>query len=63
MKTETKLSYRVYVSKKNGQIYPLTDDESAIDLENPLPGLDMPKYKRTGENNHFEVYELKAKYK
>ena len=54
-----KLSFRVYEHKKTGEFFPLTEDESEIDLKNPLTDFDKKKYKLTGENNHFKVYELK----
>lgn len=56
--TAQKLSSRVYVSKKTGDIYPLTHDESEIDLKNPQALAILRNYKWTGENNAFNVYEL-----
>lgn len=67
MKTKEKLSFRIYVAKhprvgSKGGVYPLTEDGSAIDLDNEMSGFDLPKYKFIGENNQFNIYELKKQY-
>ncbi len=55
---------RVYVSKKSAKNYTtkIVDDREEIDLDNPIE-FQMTKYKKTGENNSFSIYELKTKYK
>lgn len=49
----------IYVSKTSGEIYQLNADQSAIDLENPLSGINMMLYKYVDENNIFKIYHLK----
>jgi hypothetical protein len=59
-----KLHDRVYISKKNRNAYPLTEDGSAIDIDNPLTVIQMKKYKLVGSNNQFDIYDLRiTKYK
>jgi hypothetical protein len=60
METTTKLSPSVYVSKKTGEIFPLTPEETEIDIKNPQALAILRNYKWTGENNAFNVYELRS---
>ena len=61
--TETKNFYdnpmRVYVSKKNGNVYALSQDETTIEINKPLTGLSLLLYNYVGENNVFKIYDLK----
>jgi hypothetical protein len=66
---EKKFEERLYVRKaKDGSLtgimYPLTTDGNAIDTDRPMEvPLQMHMYKCIGENNVFEIYELKKAYK
>jgi hypothetical protein len=59
MKKE-KLHDRVYINKKTGNAYPLTEDGSAIDHDNPIRTFETKKYKLAGSNNVFDIYELRV---
>lgn len=50
----------IYKSKKSGECFGLKSvgERVEIDLDTPLT-VDLKKYKKTGHNNAFEVYELK----
>jgi hypothetical protein len=49
----------IYVSKISGEIYKLKNDGAEIDLETPLPGINLMLYKYVGQNNNFKIYHLK----
>lgn len=50
----------IYVSKgDDGKIYQLNADGSALDLDNPLSGINLLLYKYVSENNNFKQYHLK----
>lgn len=53
----------IFKSKKTGECYPVktVNERDEIDINNPVE-VDLSKYKRTGQNNAFEVYELKKQY-
>lgn len=64
MKTKEKVHERVYISKKNGNVYPLTSEGNAIDIDNPIPVFELKKYKHVGSNNSFDIYDLRiTKYR
>jgi hypothetical protein len=59
MKTKEKLHDRVYIHKKTGNVYPLTEDGSAID-DNPLLVFERSKYKLVVSNNIYDIYDLRV---
>jgi hypothetical protein len=65
-KEKENLPFMVYAAKsvrvKDSGLYPLNADQTAIDFDHPLTGIQLPKYNQVGENNHFNIYQLKKKY-
>lgn len=47
----------ICVSKKTGKIYVVLED-GTIDIKSPVDR-DLKQYKKTGDNNLFEIFESK----
>lgn len=49
----------IHVSKETGKIYQLKADNSELDLDNPLEGINLLLYRYVSETNLYKCYHKK----